>query len=252
MQSTSSLIRWIDKPDLLDPILIEGLPGIGFVANIAALHLIHEVKAKPIAEIRSPFFHELAITEKGGGVTYPINTLYYSKTIGKRDLIILYGNTQALTSFGQYELCDSVLNVVQELGCKEIITLGGMKGKEKITEPRMFCAATDYETLKGALEVGGKIVMGQIFGVAGVLLGLGKLKGMKGLCLLGETPGFYPDAVAARLVLDALNRILGLEVDLTDLDVAVEATKNILRKFDAYGLLEKKVEGEELPFKWFI
>ncbi len=35
-----------EKPKLNDPILIEGLPGIGFVANIAALHLIKELKAK--------------------------------------------------------------------------------------------------------------------------------------------------------------------------------------------------------------
>ena len=34
-----------EKPKLNDPILIEGLPGIGFVANIAALHLIQGVKS---------------------------------------------------------------------------------------------------------------------------------------------------------------------------------------------------------------
>ena len=40
-----------EKPELNDPILIEGLPGIGFVANIAVLHLINELKAKRFAEI---------------------------------------------------------------------------------------------------------------------------------------------------------------------------------------------------------
>jgi proteasome assembly chaperone (PAC2) family protein len=29
-----------EKPQLNNPVLIEGLPGIGFVANIAALYLI--------------------------------------------------------------------------------------------------------------------------------------------------------------------------------------------------------------------
>ncbi len=42
-----------EKPKLNNPILIEGLPGIGFVANIAALHLIKELKAKKFAEIIS-------------------------------------------------------------------------------------------------------------------------------------------------------------------------------------------------------
>lgn len=246
------LIRWIEKPDLSNPTLIEGLPGIGFVANIAALHLIQELQAKPFADIHSPSFHDLAITGKDGKVTSPQNTLYYYKSDDIDDLIILYGNTQALSSFGQYELCDSILDVVQELGCKRIITLGGMKGKEKIENPRLFCAATDAETLKDALQVGARVVTGQIFGVAGVLIGLGKLREMKGLCLLGETPGFYPDAVAARLVLDALNKLLGLNVDLRELDIAVEATRDILKGFGIGEPLEKKVEGEAPTFKWFI
>jgi proteasome assembly chaperone (PAC2) family protein len=38
------------KPKLKNPVLIEGLPGIGFVANIAALHLIRELKANLFAE----------------------------------------------------------------------------------------------------------------------------------------------------------------------------------------------------------
>jgi len=246
------LVKWKEKPSLNDPILIEGLPGIGFVANIAALHLIRELQAKPFVDIHSPSFHDLSITVKDGGIASPRNTLYYYKSGGKKDLIILYGNTQALSSFGQYELCGSILDVAQEMSCKRIITLGGMKGKERIENPRLFCAATDIETLKSALEIDAKIVRGQIFGVAGILIGLGKLRGMKGLCLLGETPGFYPDAAAARLVLDALNKLLGLDVDLTGLDVAVEATREILKGFGLYEPLEKKVKGEEPTFEWFI
>ncbi|UCE16919.1 MAG: PAC2 family protein, partial [Candidatus Bathyarchaeota archaeon] len=45
-----------EKPVLDNPILIEGLPGIGFVANIAALHLIQRLQAKMFAEIRSSSF----------------------------------------------------------------------------------------------------------------------------------------------------------------------------------------------------
>lgn len=55
-----------EKPKLNDPILIEGLPGIGFVANIAALHLINELKAKRFAEIVSASFQDFAVTTEGG------------------------------------------------------------------------------------------------------------------------------------------------------------------------------------------
>src|SRR4030067_755803 len=103
-------IKISEKPELNDPILIEGLPGIGFVANIAALHLINELKAKRFAEIVSASFQDFAVTTEGGGARSPLNELYYCKrNEGERDLIVWYGNTQALTTFGQYELCGKVL-----------------------------------------------------------------------------------------------------------------------------------------------
>ena len=107
-------IEVTEKPTLNDPILIEGLPGIGFVANIAALHLINELKATRFAEIISASFQDFAVTTEDGGARSPINELYYVKREdGGRDLIIWYGNTQALTTVGQYELCGKVLDMAQ-------------------------------------------------------------------------------------------------------------------------------------------
>ena len=99
-------VQVYEKPVLNDPVLIEGLPGIGFVANITALHFIQELKAKLFAEIQSSYFQDLAMTTGNGGIYFPVNQLYYHKAReGERDLIIVYGNTQALTTVGQYELC---------------------------------------------------------------------------------------------------------------------------------------------------
>jgi proteasome assembly chaperone (PAC2) family protein len=63
-----------EKPKLNDPILIEGLPGIGFVANIAALHLINEFKATRFAEIVSASFQDFAVTTEGGGTRSPVTS----------------------------------------------------------------------------------------------------------------------------------------------------------------------------------
>jgi len=198
-------IKIYEKPKLNNPVLIEGLPGIGFVANIAALHLIQELKAKLFAKILSASFQDLAVTTETGGTHSPMNELYYyKKSDGGRDLIIWYGNTQALTTFGQYELCGRVLDIVQKLGCRFIITLGGFRIEEVKTTPGIYCAASDPETLNEALNLGAKLMGGQIFGVAGLLMGLGKLRGFKGFSLLVETLGTYPDANATRTVLPAL------------------------------------------------
>lgn len=242
-----------EKPVLNDPILIEGLPGIGFVANIAALHLITELKAKKFATIVSASFQDFAVTTGDGGARSPVNELYYVKREnGVRDLIIWYGNTQALTTFGQYELCGKVLDLVQELGCRFVISIGGYKKDQVQPTPGLYSTATDAESLKEALDLGTKIMVGHVFGIAGLLIGLAKLRSVKGFALLVDTLGLYPDANATRHALNKLSDYLHLSIDLSRLDASVDSTKRVL---DSFGLIKNLVEEkkkEEQQMRWFI
>ena len=241
------------KPKLTNPVLIEGLPGIGFVANIAALHLIRELKANLFAEVHCSSFQDFAVTSEKGQVHYPINELYYyNGKSGERDLVILYGNTQALTTVGQYELCGRILEVSKELGCRYVITLGGFKREQEIDKPQLFFAATDKEIAGELLQMGAEVIKGQIFGVAGLLVGIGRLRGFRGFCLLAETLGLYPDGVATREVLKVLCDKLKLKVNLDNLDETVEVTRALLENF---GLVERSAEErrkKESQFRWLI
>jgi len=242
-----------EKPVLKDPVFIEGLPGIGFVANIATLHLIQELKAKLFGEIRSSSFQDFAVTAQKGEIRFPRNELYYYKGRNEeRDLIILHGNTQALTTFGQYELCGRILDVAEELGCRYIVTLGGLKREEKVDAPKLFCAASDPETLHEALSLDAQIIEGHIFGVAGLLVGLGQLRGMKGFCLLAETLGLYPDAVAARAVLKAVCGMLHLKIDLSRLETAAKETRNILESFGMITDISEKGVKEDTEHRGLV
>jgi len=242
-----------EKPVLKDPVLIEGLPGIGFVANIATLHLIQELKAKLFGEIRSSAFQDFAVTAQKGEIRFPRNELYYYKGRNEeRDLIILWGNTQALTTFGQYELCGHVLNIAEEFGCRQIITLGGLKREEKVDTPRLFCAASDPETLHDALGLDAQIIEGHIFGVAGLLVGLGKLRGMKGFCLLAETLGLYLDVEATRAILKAVCKMLHLKVDLSRLETAAETTRDILESFGVITDTTEKGVKEDTKYSGLV
>jgi len=250
-----SVVQVYEKPVLNNPVLIEGLPGIGFVANIASLHLIQELKAKLFAEIRLSSFQDIAITADDGKVRFPTNEFYYHKGRDKeeRDLIILYGNTQALTTVGQYELCGRVLDLARDLGCNYMITLGGFRRDEKVTTPKLYCAASDTETVKEAVGLGAEIMEGQIFGVAGLLVGLSKLWNIKSFCLLSDTPGFYPDAEAAREILNAICKMLHLKVDTNRLDKAAETTREILGAFGiSQPSQEEKPKEEEKSHPWHI
>lgn len=233
------VVDFFEKPDLKAPILIEGLPGTGFVANISALHLITELKAKKFAEIRSPAFQDLIISGEGGTIRYPVNELYYHRSSAKNDLIILYGNTQALTVYGQYGLYGEILGLAQKFGCRLVACMGGLRRGKIVSSPRVYCTATDHETLNRVLRSNVKILQGHVTGAAGLLVGLAKLRGMPGFCLLAETPGFYPDAAAAKTVLKVLCKVLNLEVNLSRLNQAVKETEEILKSFGFPTALRK-------------
>ena len=242
-----------EKPQLNNPILIEGLPGIGFVANIAALHLITELKAKKFAEIISASFQDFAVLTETGGARSPINELYYVKRDdGGRDLIIWYGNTQALTTAGQYELVGKVLDIVQELGCHFVISIGGFKKEEVKGVSELYSAATDQTTSKEALDLGTKIMVGHIFGIAGILIGLSRLRKVRGFALLVDTLGMYPDVNATKVALTALDKYLNLTVDLSKVDSAADQTKKMLESFGLIRNIQEEKKKEEQQLRWFI
>lgn len=246
-------IEVYEKPKLNNPILVEGLPGIGFIANIAALHLINELKAKRFASIVSASFQDFAIITETGSAHSPINELYYVKREdGGHDLIIWYGNTQALTTPGQYELADKVLDIASELGCRFVISIGGFK-KEKVEgTPSLYTAATDAATLKEALNLDAKIMVGHIFGIAGILIGLNRLHNIRGFALLVDTVGMVPDANATRVALAALGKYLKLSVDLSGVDEATNETKLRLESFGLIRNIQDEKKKEEQALRWYI
>jgi len=56
----------ISKPDLENPVFVQGLPGFGNVGRIAAHLLIKFYDAKPFAELYSPYFPDYVSISSNG------------------------------------------------------------------------------------------------------------------------------------------------------------------------------------------
>jgi uncharacterized protein (TIGR00162 family) len=236
-----SVITVSQNVHLRDPVLLEGLPGLGFIANLTAIYLIKTLPAEKFAEISSPYFQDLAVTTSDTSPRTPVNELYFwaSEEVS-RDIIILYGNTQALIVSGQYELSGRILDFVQDLGCNFIICPGGLKRDRLVAPPQLYGTFTDVETMKTVQRYGLKIMEGRIFGMAGLLLGLASLRDMRGFCLLEETLGIYPDVAAAKNVIGFLMHYFGFRIDLKDLN---NVAKDAFKSLDLLGLpTSKRVE----------
>jgi len=223
------------KMKLRSPVLVVGLPGIGLVGKLAADHMIKELKCEKIAELYSPHFPHQVLMRKRGTMRMLRNKFYVLRNRKKgRDVVMLVGDVQAVTSEAQYELCGKVLDFFGKLGGKEIYTLGGYGVGKMVDKPKVFGSATHKELIEPLKKHGivfGE-VSGSIIGAAGLLLGLGRLRGMKGACLMGETHGGYVDAKCAQAVLRALGSILGVEINLAKLEERAKESEKFVRKME--------------------
>ncbi|RLF78547.1 proteasome assembly chaperone family protein, partial [Thermococci archaeon] len=115
-----TMIVVYEKPEIYDPVFIEGLPGIGLVGKLAAEHLIQELKAKKFAELYSPHFMHQVIVKKDSTVDLMRNEFYYWKSPDEdhRDLIIITGDTQVppTDSYGHFEVVGKMLDFVEQFG----------------------------------------------------------------------------------------------------------------------------------------
>lgn len=223
-------LKVTQKPDIKKPILIEGLPGIGYVGRIAAKHLVSELKAEKFAIMHSNHFQPQVIIKKSGIVQTMKNEFYFWKAKKKtqRDLIIIIGNTQSMSPEGQYALAEKLLDIVEPYEVDTIYTLGGLGVGRMVEKPKVLGAVTHKKFIP-TLEELGVIVrrdeIGQIIGVSGLLLGLSRLRGIHGVCLMGETSGFYMDPLSAKAVLEVLATLINIEVDVTKLTKRAKAAE---------------------------
>jgi len=225
-------INIIKEIDFKESVFIEALPGIGHVGKLVAEHIIHELDAEKFAELYSPSFPPQVFVNEDGTIEPMKNEFYALKGDDGQEYIILVGNTQGLSPEGQYEVCGMILDFVEDFGVKQMYTLGGLGTGQPIEKSKVFGAATTIELAEMLKEnnVTLRSADGGIIGASGLLLGMGMLRGMNGVCLMGETPGYFIDAEASKAVLKVLLGILDMKVDVAKLEERAEETRKMISK----------------------
>jgi len=208
--------RQIFEPQLKEPIFVEGLRGLGNVGMIAARHLIESTGAKVFAELYAPYFQDY-VTVKKDGTCRPPRYLFYAAKTDKNHYIILTGDSQPSLedTVAHYDLCDEILNFAEKYGSKFIVTMGGVVTTKPGND--VYISATSEKLAQKHVNKGDQIYgEGRIIGATGLLLGLAKRRGWKGICLLGATTGFGAERGTALSVFKSLMNILEAETKEKD------------------------------------
>jgi proteasome assembly chaperone (PAC2) family protein len=211
------------------------------VGKVAVDFFIEQLNPQKIAEVYSTY---LTLPDGDVGVKVEVNGTYtlpkyelYAHHNKKPSIIFLTGDTQP-RPWGQYNVAETILDFVERYGCQRVIALGGYSTPH--SQNTVYAISNDLTSIN---EFANRIQLaqgGMIKGAFGVILGLGKKRGMNCLGLLGATRGSYPDLQSSRNVVQLVADMLELSVDLNVLD------RNILKMEAKMKRLQQIQEGISL------
>lgn len=242
----------IKEVSLRNPIMVEGLPGVGHVGKLVADHLVAELRAQKIMEIYSSHFPPQVLVMGDGSVRLVKNEVYAYKS-RKQDLLIIVGDHQSATNVGYYLLAETFVDIAEKYGVTRIYTLGGY-GIGQLTETRTVLGAVNRPELvdeirRYGVEFKEKEPGGGIIGASGLVLGLARRRNIEAVCLMGVTSGYLVDPRSAQAVLRVLSRILGIEVDMRALEERAREVESLVAKLREMERAEfpKEFRREEEP-----
>jgi len=248
------------EPELHNPDMIVGWPGIGNVGIITVETMRQALQAEELGEIEPwDFFYPSKVTIRAGIVTdmnFP-GSKFYFKRMPKKDLLFFIGEEQPATRESAYaegkrayEMANMVLDVARQFSCRRVFTSGAAIAVTHHTAHSKVWAVANEKPLLSELrrydntilmsEVEGKGNQGSITGLNGLLIGAAKRRGMEGICLMGEIPDYlsrmpFPYPKASKAVLGTLARILGLNIahnPLEDMIIQMDTVvENVYQQF---------------------
>ena len=250
------------KPRLRSPYLIVAWPGMGEVAANAANYLINQLKAQEFAQIAPEEFFYLTGSVISSGILevplLPQGKFYYWKNPATRkggcadicrannfgakihgnDLIVFLSNAQPdLSKADSY--AKIIINLAKDLGVELIVSFASMpQATDHTQESAVWFAATDQKIKESLKKFNFNVLQeGQISGMNGLFLGMAKKAGLKGFCLLGDIPLYtiqIENPKASIAVLEALGKILDIQINLQPLKEQAQAMENEINKLLEY------------------
>lgn len=234
----------VATPELDDPVLIEGLPGVGHVGKLAAEHLLEEFDGELVRRVYSTEFPP-QVDVDGDGVAALTCAEFHAVETDGDDLLVLTGDHQAGSNAGHYRLTTTFLDIAEEFGATRAYALGGVPTGELVEEYTVLGAVSDgdlTDDLKDAnVEFRPDEPAGGIVGVSGLVLGLGGRRGFDAACLMGETSGYLVDPKSARAVLEVLQTMLDFTVDYESLEDRADEMEEVV------GKIREMQDGPAVP-----
>ena len=242
-------INYLRRPQLSEPSMVAAWPGMGYLAKISADYLRRRLNARPFAEIC--YYQNAVIYKDGLAELPPIRHRFYAAT--KQNLIICVGDAQPSIPEEAYRLARCVVGVAERFKVRRIYTMAAYPSDHQ-GEPRVYGVYTDEDLREVLIGQDIRLLEGEgaVNGLNGVLIGVAKNSGIDGICLLGEIRyANVPQHLSSKAVLEKLTAILGIEIDMSQLEQrAKRVDASIRRRLSRYWESEEASRKEEKELKY--
>ncbi len=223
-------IRLDKKVSLRGYTLVEGFPGIGWIATIAAGHLVEKLNMKDIGYVESDQFAPVSVILKGKPM-FPVRMYADPKT--KISVLL---SEFVVPSQTIYPLSRNLVDLAKKQGVKRVISLAGITSLAPQKKTAYGIASNDKVLQLFKKEGITPIEEGVTAGVSGVLLSLCAREDVNAMGLLVPTMQKIPDPGAAADLLEIFSRVTRVKVDTTDLKKEAsqiqEKVKTMLAKIE--------------------
>ncbi len=224
-------LRIYERPTLERPVLVAAFRGWndgGQAATLAAGYLARLWDARKFADIDPELFVDFQATrptvslEEGRTRTieWPENAFYRGTILGAgRDAVILVG---VEPNYRWRTFSELIADLARDLGVELVVTLGALLADVPHTRPAPVTgAATDPQLVE---ELGLQLSRYEgPTGIVGVLLDACKRAGIPSVSLWAAVPHYVqlaPSPRAARALCERLAGVLGVEIDVGELEEA--------------------------------
>lgn len=210
--SSKDLVRILEAtPIPKGAVIVTGLPDVGLVGLLAASHIIRELKLKEAGVIESDLLPPMIVLH-GGLPKAPI------RIFSGGTLAVVISETVIPTQLIR-PLSSAIVDWARSKDAKLMLSLGGMAvaNRQDIDAPKVFAALSSKELeemLHGAAEI---LEEGYIVGAYGLILRKCAEMSVPAITLMTQSYYNYPDPVAAAAALTAVNSILDLKMDVSEL-----------------------------------
>ncbi|MDP2666938.1 MAG: PAC2 family protein [Candidatus Diapherotrites archaeon] len=249
----------MEKPQPKEAVAFVGLPGIGLVGKIVVDYLVKELKPKKIADVYSDAFPPAVIT-RSGILELFTDHIYHLETKGKHFYFVsgpVIPNLEQGTTASevQYDFARALVAALKDLKVSQIYTLAGLNvGDKRMTiTPGVVVSATDKGTLEKWKATGARAsgTDDTIWGYAGLTLGIGKVQGIPGACLMGETSAqlVYGDPGASKSVLALIDKQFKFNLKMDRIEAEAKEIETAFKKLAETMAAEEGHGGQSnLPY----